>query len=143
MLHEDTLAILKFQNLAKHWQWLCFLLFSPHGGFPPKHETNGKTKLMPMPMPMCQCQCGCRRRPGRKCRRSCQHCLCLVGPGCCWVGDDVGLCHVCLPPDGNPQELFQESAGDVTEANAGVHRKEAVTSSLCFSLQARYASQAV
>ena len=54
--------------------------------------------------PMCQCQCGCRRRPGRNCRRWCQHCLRLVGPGCCWSGDDVGLCHICLPPDGNPQE---------------------------------------
>ena len=57
----------------------------------------------PMDRPRCQCCCGCRSTPGAGGRRMCTNCNCLVGPGCCWCGDDVGLCHMCA--GGNPQEV--------------------------------------
>ena len=43
----------------------------------------------------CQCWCGCRRQPGEGCRRHCPNCSKMVGPGCCWISDEVGLCHEC------------------------------------------------
>ena len=57
----------------------------------------------PMERPRCQCMCDCPHRPGRGGRRMCRSCGHLVGPGCCWCGDDVGLCHICNA--GNPQEM--------------------------------------
>ena len=50
----------------------------------------------PEDRPLCQCWCGCRRQPGRN-RRQCWRCWKLVGPGCCWMGDNVGICHTCTP----------------------------------------------
>ena len=49
----------------------------------------------PHARPPCQCWCGCLRRPGAGGRRQCEWCWLLVGPGCCWMGDDQGICHMC------------------------------------------------
>ena len=51
----------------------------------------------PEDRPLCQCWCGCRRQPGKNCRRQCWRCWRLVGPGCCWMGDNAGICHTCTP----------------------------------------------
>ena len=77
---------------------------------------------------MCQCWCGCRRRPGRGCRRHCPVCSRLVGPGCCWMGDDVGLCHMCYQRDAGrseeelsvEQHLCSETASDVHHSRRAV-----------------------
>ena len=58
---------------------------------------EGPTKLdePPEDRAKCQCWCGCRRQPGQGCRRHCPNCSSLVGPGCCWTTDEIGLCHEC------------------------------------------------
>ena len=68
-------------------------------GVSKNNEAAGTQIASPEDRPPCQCWCGCRRRPGRGCRRHCSACSMLVGPGCCWMGDDVGLCHICSEGD--------------------------------------------
>ena len=61
-------------------------------------HTNGP---VPMDRPKCQCACNCGHRPGSGCRRICLSCSRLIGPGCCWMGDNIRLCHICFHDDGN------------------------------------------
>ena len=57
--------------------------------------------------PRCLCRCDCNHRPGKGGRRLCKNCGRLVGPGCCWLGHDIGKCHLCengYEPDPEPRE---------------------------------------
>ena len=79
----------------------------PPPGPPPVRVNGGMTKGEQHPpdeRPLCQCWCGCRRQPGRRCRRHCPLCSRLVGPGCCWMGNDIGLCHMCYQRDAGRSE---------------------------------------
>ena len=64
----------------------------------------------PMDRPRCQCSCNCPRRPGVGGRRTCISCSRLIGPGCCWMGDNIRLCHVCYYNGGNPQGRSERSS---------------------------------
>ena len=70
----------------------------PPPGPPPSLKAFGAAMEGTQPAearPPCQCWCGCRRRPGRNCRRHCPLCSRMIGPGCCWMGDEIDRCHMC------------------------------------------------
>ena len=113
LLREDLYRLTdrineKFSPGEVYWDLLCVLLIVWLMGF--MCGFGCAVKIWPLEhRPKCQCRCvdgGCPHRPGKGYRRLCNVCGLLVGPGCCWLGDDVGRCHMCAPdyePDPEPR----------------------------------------